>query len=1223
MKIIKRASAILNSFNNDSVTDDLSPEINEHFKKVAAELKVAPKANGFLYFTCIMMHAAEASLFDDKGEIRKRSDGTPVEAKWEKNGKSWKWVSNDKNILPYKNSNRDIFPESELKKAYRNWVGKPLCVDHKSSEADAVRGIIVDTYYDDKRKRLVALCALDKETYPDLAHKVATGVSASVSMGTAVSIAVCTDCGTAAAHEGEFCSHMRAKSCYGEINIGLSPLELSIVVNGADPKAKIRRVIAEANSIAQYVENNLSTNDAKDIKEQLRIKIAELESAAEEISGNNSSSNNEEQIVPTYNKSKELQEGTIGNTDFNIQGFPARLAGILEDLKIKIAQLDGIINQKDLTMTDKRAYFQGGGGVNEPTPNQVKYEKEDSDSIRDKEDRLMTGIQDLGGTDGMVPGDKEKKEMLRRAEVEKRRIQREAALQKAKEIVNQRREAYFQGGGGVNEPTPGKPKYEKEDSDSIRDKEDKQQVGAPPFPGVGKIDGLYGDDLKTKQMLNRAKLRAEFVKASNSDGSDNKAQSRWDVYASEEKENGKKQKRLVLSATVAEIAGRNKVAHLFDAIATRDYGAKIISTIKTQGLDRANKTFKQAQLPEAPAAGTPANAAPPSALPAEMPAEQLADEPIYSGEEGNPVEQVQNNLEEMSNLLAEVQKGVDLLDKEDTSNLDALEPPLAAKAAYSIPRMRKTLHLATKKAMRETVAKIKDNMEELELLKFVFADSNSVTTSNANYISNLASQALADTALIKKEAYGNLMTFSKYARGTNNLAKRFSKTALVTDPILPPENVEDPRRPIPPSFQPGAGHQPSPSNPNLPRKPEEKKPFEEFPEADKLMANDKNIRKMTPEQKEISRQLDEAEKRLLNQYKNMPKDNPFEGIQKDDDGIVVDDIDTIKAKPPVDKTKEKKEIEDLFGIFKQPKEPPFGAPKDVSKADDAVKPTTPEQQRKIDEVKKTVKDNFPAPKPGEIDDIFGNLKKDLNKADDLDSRASRDIARMKVAQKGIQFSKILSEAHPGGGQTTQLDTKPTGDLAKVETLEETHNKMMDLAEASTKVRKDAQAINKFVLAGEIDPSVDFPGLIAQGLDKDAVSYWKKYFGEAKDHESSQFAADAVKEYNKKKAEAENETYRVKLARSYEVANEMVARGMLSGTREAIKEQVDALMQFSDFSFDKFASTVRRFNVKTASIPSIGVHESILGVNEVMLPSAKPTNNDLLENLNAAFRGRKY
>lgn len=125
----------------------------------------------------------------------------------------------------------DIFPEVELLKAYKKWVGKPLCIDHKSSSVDHTRGFIVDTYYDHKLKRVVALCALDAKNYPELAHKVKTGYSHSVSMGTGVGTAICYDCGKLARVEKDFCDHMRYKTTYGEINLDLNPIELSIVVN--------------------------------------------------------------------------------------------------------------------------------------------------------------------------------------------------------------------------------------------------------------------------------------------------------------------------------------------------------------------------------------------------------------------------------------------------------------------------------------------------------------------------------------------------------------------------------------------------------------------------------------------------------------------------------------------------------------------------------------------------------------------------------------------------------------------------------------------------------------------------------------------------------------------------------------------------------------------------------------------------------------------------------
>src|ERR1019366_1094142 len=254
----------------ESVIPMIDSGFLENFQKIAAGLKrIAPKADDFLYFSAVMMHAAEASLINEDGTPKLNKRGDAVEAHWDKistyNGESLKWASNDPSVKPYKNSNGDIFPELELIKAYKKWIGKPLCIDHKSSSVDHVRGFIVDTVYDRNLKRVIALCALDKHNYPDLARKVSTGYSNSVSMGTAVEKAICYDCGTVARQERDFCKHMISKSCYGEINVGLNPIELSIVVNGADAAAKIKHIIAAAQNLNSYVEE----------KEQELKKLAE------------------------------------------------------------------------------------------------------------------------------------------------------------------------------------------------------------------------------------------------------------------------------------------------------------------------------------------------------------------------------------------------------------------------------------------------------------------------------------------------------------------------------------------------------------------------------------------------------------------------------------------------------------------------------------------------------------------------------------------------------------------------------------------------------------------------------------------------------------------------------------------------------------------------------------------------------------------------------------
>ena len=111
-------------------------------------------------------------------------------------------------------------------------------------------------------------------------------------------------------------------------------------------------------------------------------------------------------------------------------------------------------NSEENDMTNKKAYFQGGGGVNEPTPGKPRYAPMgDADYIRDHEDKQMVGDMDTGPVAGLYPGDaEEKRELQRMAAQEQRALRRHAALEKAKENLAKQKQAYFQGGGGVNEP---------------------------------------------------------------------------------------------------------------------------------------------------------------------------------------------------------------------------------------------------------------------------------------------------------------------------------------------------------------------------------------------------------------------------------------------------------------------------------------------------------------------------------------------------------------------------------------------------------------------------------------------------------------------------------------------------------------------------------------------------------------------------------------------------
>ena len=261
-------------------------EITNRFIKLAEKLKkIAPKSDQFLYFTAIFMHGAEAALIDPKtGEPKKDRAGKEITGGF---ADDWRWGCSDSTIDPYSNQNGDIFPSSELKKAHEKWRGRPLCVNHESSNVEGVRGIIIDTHWDDKYKRVVGLCALDKQSYPDLAFKVKSGYANNVSMGTAVGRALCTVCLTAAVTEKDYCNCVRSKKGQringvrvGEINLDLNPIELSLVVTPADQQAKVLRIIASMNN---YVDQrNLLLEDKDRVETD---KIAKLDSSIKNVEG--------------------------------------------------------------------------------------------------------------------------------------------------------------------------------------------------------------------------------------------------------------------------------------------------------------------------------------------------------------------------------------------------------------------------------------------------------------------------------------------------------------------------------------------------------------------------------------------------------------------------------------------------------------------------------------------------------------------------------------------------------------------------------------------------------------------------------------------------------------------------------------------------------------------------------------------------------------------------
>lgn len=1155
-----------------SVEPMIDQAVMANFSKFAEKLKrIAPKAEDFLYFSAVIIHAAEASLVNEDGTPRMTAKGEVAKAHWDKSGGTWRWKANHSSIQPYKNSNGDIFPEEELVKAYKKWVGKPLCIDHKSSSVDHVRGFIVDTYYDRKSKRVIALCALDKFNYPDLARKVATGYSNSVSMGTAVGKAICSDCAQVAKSEADFCKCMRNRTRYGEINIDLNPIELSIVVNGADPQAKIKDVIAAAETLNSYIDSkeaeikkladfkyniqinfsdpdkqeggksgsvSLESSSIDDLKSQVEKAFEDFRKITEDkenLSKNttNDSTLGETASSPAMNESEmpgtdqsiappsdRMEVGGMKQLDDQMIIIKSKLDSMQKDFEKLAQQFTGSNKQEEIMAgnkdnINKKAYFQGAGGVNEPTPGQVKYEKDPlQDHLRDKEDKQMVGqspFPDVGPVDGMYPGyesfDKgelERKKMLARAEAEQRALKRQSTAEAVKTRLGKIKEAYFQGGGEENEPTPGKQKYPVDKlQEHDRDKEDKQMVGQKPFPGVGDPEGLHPspesadqkDELKRKEMLQRASLKARFVKAAKADGTLDHGKCTWEVFSGDKR---------ILSASVNDITAGNAEA-LFAGVYTKEFATDLINKVRKLGVEKVAEGFAK----KAQDAGMPPTPPPPADGPGAPPALPPADPttPDAAGDDkkdGDPKEKaldladkavaVISDLNDTIKELTGEQKemgDVGAMHADDTDSSDSKVSTAAMLGA------RKELNGMLLEAVKESHETLTAHEKELRDIVSMY-ELGKVTAENKSLVNGLVDESIVEAKEAIAKSLELVGAFVKYARGTKLVVKRAQEAAL----------------------------------------------------ADKAHGDDTMAHK------------DDSLMAMVDS--NMSATDAF-------DAMLAEDMDQPDFNDSEDDSTE-----------------------ETPDSNDAGNVTTDDPNKAQELATKG------------LDVHVASL--------DTTTRAGRDAERAKIAAE-MKWNPVLNDFHKHLEDPT-FDVKPSDNGGHVETVEEIHESMLDVANTPSHAKKQAEAINSLVVSGELDPA-DMDILVANGVDPAAIKYWKQFYGEM-GPEGSQFATELVKDHAKAQAEEEMAQYRVKLARANELAYEMADRELIARDRTSISNQVDEIMSWNDASFESVRKVIasQKPVVKTAGrMPQVG----ILGVSDNH-SSGATDSEDLASLLAQAFSG---
>jgi hypothetical protein len=1130
----------------------VSDEVLENFKKTAGSLrKIAPKADDFLYFVAVMMHAAEAVAINPDGSPKLTARGEPVKVGWDTRGGTWRWQTNDPNIMPLKNANHDIFPEIELIKAHKKWIHKPLCVDHKSNSVDHTRGFIVDTYYDRNLKRVIALCALDKANYPDLARKVATRMQTAVSMGVGVSAAICTECAKVARVEADFCNHMRNKSGYGEINTGLNPIELSIVVNGADPDAQIKEIFASANTLNAYVDSKatqlskiadlrfeanivVSDEEQEEGPKQSQISISsdsidqfkkDLADATAKLENIYNSVKNVEKDTNdiAFNQSSgtfAMDETSIPQTDTSLAPPNARYAETdelktvltsigqkLDDLKNKLSIFT---NKHEENMSsqamNKKGYYQG---TEEPTPGQPTYEKDPLNEKARSEDKQMNGegpFPSVGAVDGMHPspqsaggGDElERKKMLARAAAEERAIKRQAAADLAKKALEDKK-AYFQNGleaSNVNTPAPHKVKYPIDKlNEQARAKEDKQMVGQKPFPGVGDVEGLHpspesaepSDELKRKEMLRRANTLHGRFVRAS------KSDGALDIDNSTwEVRRGDD---LLLTASVKELSG-GRSELMYDSINTPEFGQKLLEKVKVYGAEKAKTLIKSGQdASSAPAAPS----APPPAAPVEPVPANVGED---TGKDGDPKENALSLAETVRDTSSDLVEAVRSLTGEQAEMGAGTADGIAASAATDfntlhLNALREEITSSLISEMNTVIAKLNSHEEELKSIAGVYGKT--ITASAKDLLNPVAEDAMNEAKSAVAEGLELLSAFVKFANGTNELVKR----AKIDEELKALAEGE-------------------------------------------TMDNDDDLMNLIHE---TDSELDDVKNMMDDEHTGI-SDEGLDGI----DGLGDSDLD-------------------------------LGTDSDVVLPDDNSLMATP------DEVKAGKLNNVPAGTDVKITSASFDTKASraaLRAKLAYDATGKLDEGKLEDASR-MKLSPMLEEHHRLTDGQTKLDTKPSDNLGYVEDLEERNKIMLDVAKAPPKVRKEAEVLNKLVSEGKTDPS-EFDSLIAQGLDKDVVAYWKKYYGQVEG--GSEFATELLKEHAKASLEEDMNNYRVKLARAYEMTYDMVSRGLCHDDRVSISSQVDEIMKFNDEGFETLKRVVARHSPiirKEASrLPNVGL-----------------------------------
>ena len=492
-----------------------------------------------------------------------------------------------------------------------------------------------------------------------------------------------------------------------------------------------------------------------------------------------------------------------------------------------------------------------------------------------------------------------------------------------------------------------------------------------------------------------------------------------------------------------------------------------------------------------------------------------------------------------------------------------------------------------REALQEAVTQLRAHAEELKLTDSIY--SNKLSNLNAEqckYLNSLASDAITDAKHTLADSYKLMGAYVKYAHGTESLLKR----AEAEKGLSKQADGDD----MPSSMKDNEGGMDGDSYPTShgDAKSQDVKPDEGVQSAkpsnvDNGVAADGNNDDVVMPGGHI---VSDPGKGLMPELleKMPPAEDPFSDAARKR----MEEIENPEAGKP------KYDPSEMFG---EGLEGPGGL--NLSSADDG------------NEAKLQVKPGEPVPP-----DAPAGIEVEIAASDDLSTKEGRAAWRVKMAQKGMQYSDILQKAHPKGGHTPEMmDTKPAGDLMHVEDLVEAKEKHMAVVNMAPKARKQAEQIAKLVSEGKLQPE-QVNSLVAHGVDPEAAKYWKAFYGEAKDPESKEFANKLVQEHGKAKVAEEMEKREVRIKRAYDLAYEMANKGIIE--QNQIKDQVDEILKWNDEAFDSTKRIIaKQASMKKQAMPQVGLLHS----GDVILPAAERSESqeNLAQVFEGYFAGRKF